>query len=90
VVDPHDRLSDDAEQARVGQEFVGLVHGSRLRILQRHDTEYGFAAGHAGERVTDGVAGKGLGVGEEGADGALAISPGLTLIGDLHGAGGYQ
>jgi hypothetical protein len=74
----------------VGQKLVRLVHGSRLRILQRHDTEDGFAAGHAREGVTDRVAGERVGVGEEGADGALAIGPGLTLIGDLHEAGGYQ
>ena len=40
MVHADDRLPH--EQARVGEQLVGLVHGARLRVLERYDAERGF------------------------------------------------
>ena len=88
MVDGHDRLAHDPEQARVGQELVRLVHGAGLRVLEGDDAEGGLSARHPRERMAHGVAREGFGIGEEGPHGALAVRPGLSLVGDLHGAEG--
>ena len=42
VIDADHRLTDDAQQARVLEQVVGLVHRAGLGVLERHDAMVGF------------------------------------------------
>jgi hypothetical protein len=86
VIDPDENLPHDAQHARMQQQVVGLVHRSRLGVLERYDPELRLAARDAGEDQPNGVAGQRLGGREQRPDPQLAVGSGLALVGDLHGA----
>ena len=87
VIDPDQDLADDAEQAGVLQQVVGLVDRAGLRVLERDHSERGLPA-VTREKTSRTVShGMGSASGKSARNGALAVGAGLSLIGDtlLHG-----